>query len=50
MPDTPLVVYKKIKCQEALKIGVRWRSAFLLVTFFNRNLLNGRLADLTAQK
>lgn len=34
MPDTPLVVYKKIKCQEAIKIGIRWRSAFLLGTFF----------------
>lgn len=34
MPDTPLVVYKKIKCQEALKLGVCWGSAFLLGAFF----------------
>lgn len=51
MPDTPPVVYKEIKCQEVLKIGVRWHSAFLLGTFFfNRNLFTGMLAGLTAEK
>ena len=34
MPDMPPVVYKELKCQEVLKIGVRWHSAFLLGTFF----------------